>query len=86
MATSDTAVASGASQNPELRRRNVAGAEKDKRNGGTQVPTIEIDGKKVAVRKVCYRSRISHLELLDVDAGLPRCCAGRQDCDVGIGR
>ena len=53
MATSDTAVASGASHNPELRRRNVAGSEKDKWNGGVQVPTIEVDGKKVAVQKVC---------------------------------
>ena len=85
MPTSDTAVASGASQNPELRRRNVAGADKDKRNGGTHVPTIEIDGKKVAVRKVCYRSRITHLEVLDNDGGFPRCCAGRRDHDVGIG-
>lgn len=53
MATTDSAVASGASQNPDLRRRNVPGADKDGRNGGSQVPLIEIDGKKLPVRKVC---------------------------------
>jgi dolichyl-phosphate-mannose-protein mannosyltransferase len=50
MAASDSAFATGTSQNADLRRRNVPGGA-EKQAGGVQVPRIEIDGKK-AIQKV----------------------------------